>query len=207
MLVFVPLTLNATTITLSGAPTGPSVFTANALNLVPNGSLIRVGALIGGTTSAYFVDFGPSTVKTAGIRGSARPSKIIGSVTNINGEIDDSQFNGLPVYIWVYNSPTISATADQGIFKSTFVFPTNDMGSPFDAVTATAVSFTQPLAIEGFTEATFSPTADNGTGNLTGGAFVLGTVVAVPEYQPSLGLAIFVGMVGLRRRRKNKFQS
>lgn len=198
-----PCAMQASTVSLSSTATGPSVFTAAAAGtiagLVPNGSLIRVGTLVGGATAAFFVEFGTSTVKSVGIGASAKPSKVSGSVANTGGEADDSVFNGLPVYIWIYNSATISATADQAIFKSTFVFPVNDTGGVGDAVTPTAVSFTEVLAIEGFTTGAFNATGDNATGNATGGQFVLGSVI--PEVSTSVLLISCLGLVGFRRRR------
>lgn len=201
LLTMVPSFTKASTVTLSSAATGPSVFASNALNLVPNGSLIRVGTFLGGVeTAANWRDFGPSTVKTAGIGGGARASKVTGAVTNTGGEADDAQFNGLAVYIWIYNSVAVSLTADQAIFKSNaFVFPNNDLASAGDAVTPTAVSFTQSIALEGFTPGLFLPNADNGTGNLTGGKFVLGA--AIPEISTSMMLISLLGLVVVRRRR------
>ncbi len=198
-----PLASHASTMSLSSTATGPSVFTAAAAGtiagLVPNGSLIRVGTLIGGTTSAFFVEFGTSTVKNAGAGASAKASKVTGSVLNAS-EADDTQFNGLPVYVWIYNSATVSASADQAIFKSTFVFPVNDTGGVGDAATPTATSFTAGIvSIVGFTDGAFNPTGDNATGSVTGGQFVLGT--AVPEMSTSLLLISCLGFVGFRRRR------
>ena len=203
IVIALPAAMQASTMSLSSTATGPSVFTAAAAGtiagLVPNGSLIRVGTLIGGTTSAFFVEFGTSTVKNAGGGPSARASKVTGSVLNTT-EADDAQFNGLPVYIWIYNSATVSATADQAIFRSTFVFPVNDTGGVGDAVTPTATSFTAGIvAIEGFTDGSFNPTGDNATGAVTGGQFVLGT--AVPEVSTSMLLFSFIGLVAFRRRR------
>ena len=186
-------------VTLSSASTGPSVVTTSAINLVPNGSLIRVGTFIGGFAAINWVDFGVSTVKTAGVLAAARASKVTGSVTNTNGEADDTAFNGLPVYIWIYNSPTISATADQGIFRSSFNFPTNDLAGTGDAVTPTAVSFVGGIALEGFGTSEYRATADNLTGNATGGLFVLGA--AVPEPSISLMLVSLLGLIAIRRRR------
>ena len=123
LFALVPTVLQASSVTLSSTSTGPSVFASNAVNLVPNGSLIKVGTFIGGVeTLANWREFGGSTVKNAGAGAAARASKVTGSVTNTNGEADDSQFNGLAVYIWIYNSVAVNASADQAIFKSTFLF-------------------------------------------------------------------------------------
>ena len=173
LLLALPSVMQASSVTLSGAATGPSVFTtANAgtvAGLVPNGSLIRVGTLIGGATSAFFVEFGTSTVKSAGV--TPKPSKVTGSVVNVD-EADDTQFNGLPVYIWIYNAVSANGTADQGIFKSNVsVFPVNDTGGLGDAVTVLATSFTTAVAIPGFTLGVFNPVGDNATGAATGGQF------------------------------------
>ena len=197
----VPAVLQASSVTLSSTATGPSVFASNAVNLVPNGSMIKVGTFIGGVeTLANWREFGGSTVKSAGPGATAKASKVTGTVTNNNAEADDSQFNGLAVYIWIYNSTTVSAIADQAIFKSTFVFPNNDLSGTGDSVTPTATSFTAGVvAIEGFSNGQFIANGDNGTGNATGGKFILGA--AVPELSTSMMLASLIGLVAIRRRR------
>ena len=196
-----PSLSKASTVTLSSTSTGPSVVTSTAVNLVPNGSLIIVGTFIGGIeTLANWREFGLSSVKSAGGGPSARASKVTGSVTNNNAEADDSQFNGLPVYIWIYNSTTISATADQGIFKSTFLFPNNDTSGTGDSVTPTAVSFVGGIALEGFGTSEFRAGVNNLTGSTTGGLFILGA--AVPEVSTSsLMLMSILGLAAIRRRR------
>ena len=196
-----PVIVTASTVTLSSTSTGPSVFASNAVNLVPNGSLIRVGTFLGGIeTLANWRDFGVSTVKSAGIGASAKPSKVTGTVTNTGGDVDDAQFNGLAVYVWIYNSTTINPLAEQGIFKSTFLFPVNDFSSTADSVTPTATSFTTAIGLEGlFTAGQYIANADNGTGNLTGGKFVLGA--PIPETSTSMFLASVLGLMTLRRRR------
>ena len=201
LLSLLPTVSRASAVTLSSTSAGPSVFASNAVNLVPNGSMIKVGTFLGGVeTLANWREFGGSTVKAVGIGVNAKNSKVSGSVTNNNAEADDTQFNGLAVYIWIYNSATVSATADQAIFKSSFVFPTNDLGGTGDAVTPTATSFTGGiLAIEGFTTGLYVANVDNGTGNLTGGKFILGA--AIPEISTSMMLVSLLGLVAVRRRR------
>jgi len=204
LLICLPSVIQASSVTLSSLNTGPSVFTSagagTVVGLVPNGSLIRVGTLIGGTTSAFFVEFGTSTVKAVGIVPNAKASKVSGSVTNTGGDnAGDDVYNGLPVYIWIYNSVTASATADQAIFKSSLLFPVNNTGAVTDAITISSINFNEVLAIDGFTNGAFNAAGDNATGNATGGQFVLGT--AVPEISTSLLLVSFLGMVAFRRRR------
>jgi hypothetical protein len=205
-LVFVALVpaVQATTVTLSSAASGPSVFRTGGTALVPNGSVILVGTLTTPNDASTFIEFGTSTVKSVGL-GTGTPGKVAGSVTNIT-EADDAPFNNLPVYIWVYNAATLPATAaernqiEQGLFRSdTFTFPANDPGGLGDAVTPLATSFLTPVNLSfQQIQATVNMQGDNGTGNATGGRFVLG---AIPEPSVSLLAMGAAMMVGLRRRR------
>jgi hypothetical protein len=199
--------VHATTVTLSSAASGPSVFLPGGTGLVPNGSVIRVGTLTNPNDFSTFIEFGTSTVKNAGIGASAQPGKVTGSVTNANGETDDNQFNNLPVYVWVYNAATLppdSASREliaQGLFRSSDTnFPANDPAGVGDAATATAVSFTATVNLPFLaSQASVNMTGDNGTGNPTGGRFVLGAPVPEPSVS-LLGLGAAM-LVGLRRRR------
>jgi hypothetical protein len=195
----------ASTVTLSSTAAGPSVFLPNGSSLLANGSLIRVGTLTNPADVNTFIEFGTSTVKSVGVGVSAQPSKVAGSVANPT-ETDDGQFNNLPVYIWVYNATSLPAGQaareglEQGLFRSSNTnFPVNDIAGVGDAATAEAISFTTAINLPfQLQQATVNMAGDNGTGNPTGGRFVLGLV---PEPSVSL-LAIGAAMmVGLRRRR------
>lgn len=201
----------ATTVTLSSTAAGPSVFLplVSGGGLLPNGNLIRVGTLTTPGDASTFVEFGTTTVKSAGVGVGARASKVTGSVTNSGGEADDGQFNNLPVYVWIYNSTTLPATEaaarliDQGLFRSeTFVFPANDPAGVGDAVTPTATSFLtlSPVNLPWQSiQATVSTNGDNGTGNATGGQFVLGSSIPEPTSAAMVAL-LGLGLVARRRR-------
>lgn len=198
--------LKASTVTLSSTATGPSVFLPDATSLVPNGSLVLVGTLTTANDFTTFVEFGTSTIKNAGVGGSARPSKLTGSVSNAS-EADDAVFNNSPVYVWIFSTNTLPATAaerqalPQGLFLSeTFNFPVNDTAGVGDAVTPTATSFLTAVNLPFQTQqATVNMAGDNGTGNATGGRFVLG--MAIPEPSTSL-FAVAGAVLALVRRRR-----
>jgi hypothetical protein len=205
----VPMT-HATTVTLSGGPTGPSVFQPGGTSLVPNGSVIRVGTLQTPGDVNSFIEFGTSTVKAAGPPGAQQPSKVVGSVANTEENPGvtpgDSDFDGDQIYIWIYNAttvptdPTARQAIEQGLFRSDTLFPTNDGSVGLnDSVSPQATSFLTAINLPfQLVQATVNMTGDNGTGNATGGRFVLG---AIPE--PTTGmLALGAAMaLGFRRRK------
>jgi hypothetical protein len=93
--------------------------------------LIRIGYLATPGDVNSFVEFGTSTIKSAGVGISAQPSKIVGSVINNNGEGDDASFNGRDVYVWIYNASTAAASNMWGLFRAVGVgltFPNDDPG-------------------------------------------------------------------------------
>jgi len=215
LLALVPA-LQATTVTISGAASGPSVFLPDGVTLALNGSLIRVGTLDIPGVASSFVEFGTSTVKRFGPGLAARDGKIAGAVTNNGGEAEpgapidpnhDSQFNGDLVYIWIYNATTADPLAPQGLFRAEVVaggsntFPNNDgpTGLNDGLTNLLATSFLTAIPIPGhLVQASVNMTGDNGTGNATGGRFVLG---AVPEPSISMLAMGAVMALGFRRRR------
>lgn len=204
--------LQATTVTISTAASGPSVFLPGGTTLVANGNLIRIGTLEIPNVVTSFVEFGTSTVKSFGPGIAARPSKIGGAVTNNGGEADpaaptdanhDTQFNGDQVYIWIYNATTADPLAASGLFRADVapnLFPNNDGPAGLnDALTVLATSFLTAIPIPGhLQQASVDMTGDNGTGNATGGRFVLG---AVPEPSISMLAMGAVMVLGFRRRK------
>src|SRR5687767_5597474 len=118
----------ASTVILSSQATGPSVYGSDGA-LVANGGLIRIGYLGTAGNLNSFVEFGTSTIKSAGVLTSARPSKVTGSVTNTNGEGDDASFNNRDVYVWIYNGTTAAGSLMNGLFRAVgFTFPVDDPG-------------------------------------------------------------------------------
>ena len=183
--------------TIASSAVGPSVTTLDGV-LVPNGSLIRVGTLLVDGDYTTFVEFGTTTVKSAGFGVNAKPSKVLGSVTNNLGEEDDSQFNDLPIYIWIYASFTESSSVPQGLFKSSFRFPVNDVAGVADSAGTSAVAYSEPVFLPfHFYQATYLPTASNLTGAATGGRWVLG---GIPE--TSTGVSASLGLLGLFAKRR-----
>jgi hypothetical protein len=195
--------LQASTVTLSSTATGPSVFLPGGSALLANGSLIRVGTLTNQADASTFIEFGTSTVKSAGVGTSARPSKVTGSVLNPD-EANDTPFNNLPVYVWIYDATSLGAVTNntpQGLFRSSVAnFPVNDLAGVGDAVTPLATDFLTAvnLPFQGANQATVNMTGDNGTGNATGGRFVLG---GIPEPSVSVLAMGAVMVLGFRRRK------
>lgn len=198
----------ATNITLSSASTGPSVFLSNGVLLAPNGSHMRVGTLNTPGDFSSFVDFGTATVRAAGFGVNAQNSKVVGEVIN-SAATADSDFNSDPIYIWIYNATEAALPAagdarnlvEQGLFQSSILFPVNDDAGVGDDIQVESITFLTltpvnlPFQLQ---QASVNATGDNGTGNATGGRFVLG--MGIPE--PSTGLLAAGALLVMARRRR-----
>jgi hypothetical protein len=195
-LALLPLAANASNITLANSPVGPQVVTFSRV-LIGNGNLVRIGTLTVPGLASSFVEFGTSTTLSVG----PGTSRVSGTAVNTGGEADDAQFNAKDVYLWIYSTPTASATADQGLFRATagtpaWVFPTD--GGALDTVTLGVANINSALDIPGFTGAAVQAAGAEGN-TLTNTALRLGTV-AVPEPSASLLALVALGFITRRKR-------
>jgi len=190
-----PLSLKATTVSLSSTSAGPGVFQTDATTLVPNGSVIRIGTITNlANPIGSFVEFGTGAVRSVGVGGSARPGKVAGSVTATEPETAHDKFNGAAVYVWLYNGTSPLTSSAQGLFSTTAVFPANDgpLGLNDSLTLASGTQITGTVAIPGWGTAAILP------GDATNS---LKFVLAVPEPTTTT----FSGLVALafmaRRKR------
>jgi len=148
----------ATQITFSGVPTARLVTDAQNSTLATANSLVLAGSFA--NPAAFTLDmsaslganyasilqnggweqFGLDTVSSspnASVASSLQISgtgKIAGSVTDNNfGATKADFFNGKPIYLWVFNAPTVGAATQMGIFRATtatqpWTFPINAGG-------------------------------------------------------------------------------
>jgi hypothetical protein len=165
-------------VSLSSSTRGPTVFDTHNQSFVPNGNLLRVGTLTVAGDPASFVEFGTGAIRNAGIGPSARPGKVHGSVANNNGEADDAPFNGMDVYVWIYNAPSVTEATQRGLFRTGgLTFPVDDPAGIGDTITISSAQLTTyvPDPVLG-AQGRFDPTEDDfGTGR-----FVLGDLTAAP---------------------------
>ena len=191
-----PLSLKATTVSLSSTATGPAVFQTDATTLVPNGSVIRIGSISNlADPIGSFVELGTGAVRSVGLGASAKPGKVAGSVTATEAETAHDKFNGAAVYVWLYNGTSPLVSSAQGLFSTTATFPVNDgpLGLNDGLTLASATQITGTVAIPGWNTASIQP------GDATNSSkFVLGGVVPEPTTTTFSGLVA----VAFRARRK-----
>jgi len=194
---------SATSVLLSSAPTGPTVFGVDHASMIPNGGLIRIGFLATANDVNSFVEFGTSTIKSAGPGAAAKPSKVAGTVNNVT-ENDDAQFNGKDVYVWIYNAATAAASTQSGLFHAVgTVFPPDDPAGVGDAVNVNATSLTEYINdpkwnVAGGRQGSFDGAAIANADGTGVGRIYLGGIVPEPS---SMGLLALAGLALARRRR------
>ena len=195
--------MGAVTISLTGNPTsGPAFFTSvGAATPVLDGNLIRIGTFaVAPNAGSLFSDLASSFHEFARTTmGNATPAaantghpvrnNITGS-TDGNSPDDDSFFLGKNVYIWVYNSVTADAAANQGIFSSTLVY--------LDQATSVSTSTTGYVNAFGAFN-TGTPSSVAGTATVTS-RFNL-AAPGVPE-PATLTFGGVLAALGLLRRRR-----
>jgi len=191
-----PVSLRATTVSLSNTIWGPAVFQPGGTTLVSNGSLIRVGMITDLTDPVgSFVEMGVGQVRSVGFGLTARPGKVVGSVALTESEAEHDKFNNARVYFWLHNSAGSATATAQGIFATEARFPVNDGLTGFSdyLIISVTTEITGTVAIPGWDEAQILPGDAVNSMRL-----VLG---AVPEVGVS-GLMVLGGMgMGWRRRR------
>ena len=197
-----PVSLRATTVSLSNTIWGPAVFQPGGTTLVSNGSLIRVGTITNlADPVGSFVEMGVGQVRSVGGGLTARPGKVVGSVVLTQPETEHDRFNNARVYLWVYNSVGSATATAQGIFSTEARFPVNDGPNGFGDYLFVSVTteITGTVAMAGWDEAQILPgDAVNSLRLVLGAADMGGTV---PEVGVS-GLVVLGGMgMGWRRRR------
>ncbi len=198
-----PVSVGATTVSLSSLPSGPGVFQPGGTTLVANGSMIRVGMITDlADPFGSFVEIGTGQVRTAGVGALARPGKLVGSVVLTESEAEHDKFNNARVYLWVYNSVGSATATAQGIFSTEARFPVNDGLTGFGdyLIVSSTTQITGTVAMAGWDEAQILPGDSVNSLRLVLGAEDLGGTV--PEVGVS-GLVVLGGMgMGLRRRRR-----
>jgi hypothetical protein len=149
------VSVRASNVTLSSSHNGPAVFNSTNAVKVSNGSLIRVGTLLTPGDPNSFMEFGTSTVKNAGFGSNMTPGKVVGNVIPANDESTHGAFNGRAIYLWIYNAPTVATSIESGIFRTSSVFPSNDLTGIDDSVTVqSAVNVVDVIS---FSSATMPP--------------------------------------------------
>lgn len=184
--------------------TSSPTFRTTTSTLIADGSYVRIGTFESepaadstfAQLAGLFQEFGTTT---SGHTAGAGANKGLLSKTDIAGAAGgqpDSYFVGKSVYIWVYSEAgldaTTSATAQQGVFKSTTgVFVDDPLGF------ATSVSTSSFRTAYGQVDGVAATTTAN-AGNTATASFTLAG--AIPEPSSSV-LFLLVGVLGLVRRR------
>ena len=214
----------ATTVGFNPAPTARSVVDSTLTNL-PTNSLVwagtfasesftfnpaisvaaNVAAITLAGTWTQFINTDATNPSPLGLTVVSAGPKVSGQVVDKNATA--APFNALPIYLWIFNAPTVAGATQMGIFHAVapvgvpWTFPTNG-GGVGDVLTYSTGS-----------QGTNSPAVNaiGGAGVVTNGAGTVpspGTlqlVAAVPE--PSvlaLGGMAAVGMLASRKRRQRK---
>jgi len=194
--LLLPLSLaNATTVTLSSSPFGPLVNDSDGNN-VGSGNVILVGTFSDPTNAdldtalASFMEFGTATTVAIG----PNDGRIAGVITDTTAAAD--AFNGQDIYLWVYNSATVAASTEYGVFRAEtpagaeWTFPTN-AGGVGDSVTISIADINTNPIIPG---TSITPGANDPTGS------TILTLVPIPE--PSAALLFSIATIGFLFRRK-----
>ncbi len=140
------------TLVLAGAFSSSNFSLNNTLSLAANVTAVMAA---GG-----WKQFGLDTVTNASVAsvdslGITATGKLGGQVTDNNFVSTQADFfNNKPVYVWIFNAPTIAAATEMGIFRAPaaatpWVFPTN-AGGVGDTVTFSTTNSTSIAAIGNF---------------------------------------------------------
>lgn len=187
----------ATSVSLSSAPLGRSVVESDGSALA-NGSLVLVGTFsnisalevlppIELASAAGWTQFG-NALAIGSVFGN--PGKLIGTTSDLTDVAD--AFNNKPIYLWVFNGPTIESSTEYGVFRAdsgvpTWNFPVNN-GGIGDLITISADD--GALAASG------------GLGSVNGSHLQLVAISSVPEPATFGLLALGGAFLHLRRLRR-----
>lgn len=200
LLVFAALNVShATSVSLSNQPQGRSVVDFDNL-AVPDGSLVLVGTFSNISalanvppdqlaSDAGWTQFG-SSLATQTVFGN--PGKLVGTTTDLSA----AAFNGKPIYLWIFDGPTIASSTSYGVFTASsgvpaWNFPTNN-GGIGDLITISA------------DDSSLSAVA--GLGSVDGAQIRLVSIASVPEPAAvgllGMGIALLLPRTGLLRLRR-----
>jgi hypothetical protein len=182
--------LHATSVSLSNAPLGRSATDAEGTALA-NGSLVLIGTFsnisalaalppVDLASAAGWTPFG-NALGVGTVFGN--PGKLVGTSTDTT--IGADVFDGLAIYLWVFNGASVETSTQYGIYAATagappWIFPANNNGIG-DLITVSVDDL--------------SLTAVAGFGSVDGSHLQLTPFTAVPE-PAAYGVAV-VGMLGL----------
>ncbi len=139
---------SSNSLVLAGTFATPTAFTLNIYrslqqnftSAVSNGGWEQFG--IDTTTNPLnTTGYNDGVVSNLQISAGANPGRIAGAVQDNNfGSTKADFFNNKPIYVWIFNAPTIAAATQMGIFRATdatqpWTFPTN-AGGIGDVVTS-----------------------------------------------------------------------
>jgi hypothetical protein len=207
LLALLILRAHASTVAFQTAPLTGNQFYDSNNTLLPNGDLIRVGTFTNPTgfnlsmsiaqieATGGWTEFGSTVTGTQ----AGNAGKLAGNVNNATA----SAFDGLPVYVWAFNSSTASNATATGIFRASrtsgppnpWLFPVNNAAPPGNLVTLSSDDATiQAISNIG--------SVDSGNKKLQLSAL---TLAGVPELSStglfySVASLLFFGSQRLRRR-------
>ncbi len=194
----------ALSVGITSSTTGAQFFLSGGGTLVPDGSLVVIGTFASApaanasfeTLKLAFTEYGRTTFTHAGAPNSGRFTRTGLAESNADPTIDDTDFTGKDLYMWVYSTPTESATAQQGIFTSVANANWNFAASVDPpANTTTAGIATIDTAIGAFIGGTQA-------GLVRNGATLTGLTLAAPVPEPSTALMMLMGLSAFSYRRR-----
>lgn len=195
----------ATTVGFGAGFSSRTVFEQNLATQIAVGSLVWVGTFANESFSmgSGSIASNVATIQsgggwsqftgtsTLGITTNPGSSKVGGSVTD--NSVTANAFNGDNLYVWIFNAPSVGASTQMGIFRSTtptpWVFPTN-LGGAGDAVSFSTTNAGALIAAIG------------GIGSVTSSTLALSPVAPVPEPSTfAVGTMLALTSMAVRRRR------
>lgn len=194
---FAALTLN-----IVGNPNSGSFFvTSNNTTRVADGSLVRIGTFETAPDpnstfeqlAAQFTEFATTTIGHSAAAGANKGMINRTNIVDGPNQPGDSFFAGKQVYIWVYNSATADATADQGIFTSTDA-AWRFAASADDPPVSLSTSLINTAIGVGLTAPGINPAADGVAQNYR-------LAAVVPEVSSSALAMLGIALIGARRRK------